>query len=112
MLRLKFYLEANGVIEGSKKKSIQRIGSTSEAIEYDDLVKKVQEFYDPKLSVIVQRFRFNTREWAASESIAAYVAALHWLAECCDFSETLNVLIRDRLVCGVKHKLTSLLRRS
>ena len=66
-------------------------------------MKEVQEFYDPKPSVIVQRFRFNTRERAASESIAVYAAALRRLAEHCDFGETLNVMIRDRLVCGVKH---------
>ena len=66
-------------------------------------MKEVQEYYDPKPSVIVQRFPFNTRERAASESIATYVASLRRLAEYCDFGETLNVMIRDRLVYGVKH---------
>ena len=73
-----------------------------DSIGYDDLVKEVADFYDPKPSSIVQRFRFNTRQRASNESIATYVAALRHLAEHCNFSD-LNEMLRDKLVCGVNH---------
>ena len=35
--------------------------------------------------------------------MADYVAALRKLAEHCDFKETISDMLRDRLVCGVRH---------
>ena len=117
VLRLKYYFKANRVTESDEKKSIlltavgpatfRRIGSLLtmarlDSIGYDGLVKEVADFYDPKPSSIVQRFRFNTRQRASNESIATYVAALRRLAEHCNFSD-LNEMLRDRLVCGVNH---------
>ena len=49
----------------------------------------------------MQRFKFNTRIRKDSESVAAYVAELKRLGEDCEFSDKLNEMIRDHLVCGV-----------
>ncbi len=114
VLRLKYYFDANGVTEASKKKSIltacgpttfRRIGSLLtvarlEEISYNDLITEVTAFYDPKS---VQRFQFNTRVRTKGESIATYVTALWKLAEHCNYGDSLNEMIRDRLVCGVEH---------
>ena len=35
------------------------------------------------------------------ESIVTYIAALRQLAEHCDYKDTLQEMLRDRLVCGV-----------
>ncbi len=74
-----------------------------EEISYRDLITEVTAFYDPKPSIIVQRFQFNTRVRTKGESIATYVAALWKLAEHCNYGDSLNEMIRDRLVCGVEH---------
>ena len=74
-----------------------------EGISYDDLVSEVKDFYDPKPSIIVQRYQFYTRERTGTETIATYVAALRKLAEHCSYGDKLNEMIRDRLVCGVNH---------
>ena len=118
ILRLKYYFEANEVTDSNKKKSIllsacgpatfRRIGSLLttvrlESIGYEDLIAVVKNFYDPKPSIIVQRFQFNTRVRASSESIATFVAALRSLAEHCSYGDKLNEMLRDRLVCGVNH---------
>ena len=71
---------------------------------YEELVKIVKNHYDPKPSVIMQRYKFNTRMRAASESITAYVAALRELAQHRKFKETLSDMLRGRLICGVNHK--------
>ena len=115
ILRLKYYFEANEVTDSNKKKSsacgpatFRRIGSLLttvrlESIGYEDLIAVVKNLYDPKPSIIVQRFQFNTRVRASSESIATYVAALRSLAEHCSYGDKLNEMLRDRLVCGVNH---------
>ena len=49
----------------------------------------------------MQRFKFNCRARAKEESIPAYVAALRQLSEFCEYGNTLQHMLRDRLVCGV-----------
>ena len=118
VLRLKYYFEANNVTEAGKKKSILlavcgpatflRISSLLtptrlESINFHDLVGEVKEFYNPKASITLQHFQFNTRERAQGESIAVYVAALRKLGEHCVYEDSMNEMIRDHLVCGVNN---------
>ena len=56
---------------------------------------------EPTPSVIVQRYQFNSRQRSTSETVAEYVAALCKLAEHCNFGDTLDEMLRDRLVCGI-----------
>ena len=46
--------------------------------------------------------KFHTRERRAKESIATFVAELRALGQTCRFSDSLEDMIHDRLVCGVK----------
>ena len=62
----------------------------------------MQKHYDPRPSVIVQRYQFNTRNQLTGEAIASCIAELRHLAEHCKFGTTLNAMLRDRLVCGVE----------
>ena len=78
--------------------------STLDTTSYNDLVKLVGDYYKPKPSVIVQRYKFNTRVRKQGESVAAYVAALRELTEHCSYGTTLQEMLRDRLVCGVNHE--------
>lgn len=56
------------------------------------------EHYGPPPPEVVQRFRFNSRSRQPGESIVMYAADLWQLAEQCNFSTTLDKMIRDRLV--------------
>ena len=69
-----------------------------------DIVKKVKSHYDPEPSVIMQRYKFNTRTRTEGESVATYIAELREIAQHCDHKDTLSDMLRDRLACGVKHK--------
>ena len=64
---------------------------------YDELIAVPENHYEPKQSVIVQRYKFNTRVRLSGESVAAYIAALKSIGEHCSFDK----LVRDQLVCGV-----------
>jgi hypothetical protein len=64
---------------------------------YDELVKKLTEHYSPTPSEVMQRFRFNSRSRKTEESVAAYMADLRRLAEHCNYGDTLDKMLRDRL---------------
>ena len=68
---------------------------------FDELVKVLTDHYNPAPSEIVQRYKFHTRIRQSGESITKFVAELRSIAKHCNFGNTLNDLLRDRLVCGV-----------
>ena len=68
---------------------------------FKEIVELVQNHENPKPSAIVQRFKFNTRFRKPGESISSYVAELRNISEHCDFQNTLEEMLRDRLVCGI-----------
>ena len=114
--RLQFYFTANGITDATKKRAVLlsccgpstfrllrslALPTPLTELSFKDLVAKMQAHREPKPSVIVQRYQFNSRQRASSETVAEYVAALRKLAEHCDYGDTLNEMLRDRLVCGI-----------
>ena len=71
-------------------------------LKFSEIVEIVKKHHDPKPSVIVQRYCFNSRNRRSGESVAAYIAELWHLSEHCEFGTTLNQMLHDRLVCGVE----------
>jgi len=113
---LNHFFVANDVEEPEKKRAIllscvgaqtytlmrnllspEKPGSKS----YEDLVSLLKNHFNPKPSEIVQRWKFNSRNRHLDENIVEYVAELRKLAQDCNFGDTLKVMLRDRLVCGV-----------
>ena len=68
---------------------------------FKEIVELVQNHENLKPSAIVQRFKFNTRFRKTGESIASYMAESRNISEHCDFQNTLEEILRDRLVCGI-----------
>ena len=114
---MKHYFVANEVVDNDKKRSIllsacgpatyRLLRSLTGAGKintepYEDLVKILQDHYDPNPSPIVQRFQFNSRVRGPDETVAKYVAALRALAEHCFYGDVLDDMLRVRLVCGVQ----------
>ncbi|KAJ8974420.1 hypothetical protein NQ317_015475 [Molorchus minor] len=69
---------------------------------YDEIIHILNEHFAPRASEIVCRFKFYRRDQQPGESIAVYIKELRHLAEHCGFRETLEAMLRDRLVCGVQ----------
>ena len=69
---------------------------------FTDIVSLVKAHHQPHPSTIVQRFHFQTRIQKPSESVSKFVAQLRKLSEYCEFGDTLQDMLRDRLVCGCK----------
>ena len=70
-------------------------------VSYDNIVKLLSDHYFPSKSILTQRFRFNSHCRRPSETIADYVAELRRISEHCQFADSLNAMLRDRLVCGI-----------
>ena len=64
----------------------------------------MKDHHQPPPSFIVQRFNFNIRSQKEGETVSAFVAGLRQLSEHCKFEATLDDMLRDRLVCGVRDK--------
>ena len=71
---------------------------------YAELNTLMKEHLYPARNPIAERFKFNTRDRLPNESIAEYLAVLRRLSEHCEYGTTLNQMLRDRLVCGVKYE--------
>ena len=111
--RLDHFYEANGITENDRKRAIllTTIGPLTYKtlrnvvmprkpgeMSYQDLVAATKTHYR---SEIVQRFRFNSRFRHPGESVSMFVSELRSLAEHCNFENTLEVMLRDHLVCGI-----------
>ena len=68
---------------------------------YNQLVSVLKEHYYPTPSETVQHSRFNSRNRKSGESVATFVAELHARAEFCNYGESLDNMIRNRIACGI-----------
>ena len=57
-------------------------------------------------NMIAEPFKFNSRESNANESVSKFLAELRKLTEYCEYGDSLNDMLRDRLVCSINHVRT------
>ena len=113
--RVSLYLVANDITDAAKKRATLSVCGAKTYhtirdlvapakptdVSYDDIISQVQEHFNPKPVVTVQRFKFNSRSRQADESVATFVAELRHLAIHCEYGDSLNDVLRDRLICGI-----------
>ena len=117
--RLEYFLLANGITEAARKKAvlITSIGASNFSIlrsvatpdgvkakSFDELVLVLRNHFSPKPSEVAQRFKFNACVRKPGESVASFLANLRSLSEDCNFGESLEVMIRDRIVYGINDR--------
>ena len=71
---------------------------------YEEIVQILKDHYQPKPTVIVERFNFHSRYRKQEETVANFVAELRKLAGHGQFGDSLSDMLRDRLVCGINDK--------
>eukprot|EP00731_Ephydatia_muelleri_P015649 Em0009g73a len=79
---------------------VQRLWSSDKTFE--EIVKLVRDHLTPPSSCIVRRFYFNSRFHKETETVGQFVAELRRLSEYCEFGGSLDEMLRDRLVCGLR----------
>ena len=62
------------------------------------------DHHSPSSSEIVQRYRFHTRFRQQGETVATYMSELCAIAQWCNFAESLENMLRDRLVVGIDNE--------
>ena len=114
--RVEIYLSANKITDAQQKRDVllsvcgpkpyhilrDLLAPTKPSdTSYADIVKCLKAQFNPKQGVAVHRYKFNSRVRQRGESVASFVAELRHLAIDCEFGDSLNEMLRDRLVCGV-----------
>ena len=114
--RLDQYFLANDVTEDTKKRAIflSVVGDKTYKLirdlvapakptdkSFQALVDILTSHLEPAPSVIVERFKFNSRFRREGETAAQFLAELRNLARYCDYGGSLDDMLRDRLVCGI-----------
>ena len=70
---------------------------------FADIAAALRNHFEPKHSVIAERFHFHNREQGVDETITEFNAALRKLVVYCQFGETLETPLCDRFVCELRH---------
>ncbi|XP_061156017.1 uncharacterized protein K02A2.6-like [Syngnathus typhle] len=110
------FFEANEIDDGDKQRAIllSVVGASTYSLmrnllsptkpkekTYGELVALLKNHFDPKPSEIVQRYKFDSCSRKPNESVMEYVAELRRLAQDCNYGNTLEQKLRDRIVCGI-----------
>lgn len=116
--RLEQYFLANDIEDNGKKRAILLTvcGSGTYSLmknllapakptdkSFSELVTLVKNHHQPKASIIVSRFKFHTSTREPEQLISDYLAQLRKLAEPCEFGNSLEEMLRDRLVIGINN---------
>ena len=113
--RVDFYFIANGITGADKKRAtfLSLIGADTYKTlrcllvpeaptdkSYEEL-KKLEDHFAPKRSQIYYRSEFYRSIRKPNISVAEYMSRLRSLAKDCGFGAQLDVMLRDRLICGI-----------
>ena len=72
---------------------------------FDVIVSTLTKHYSPPPSEVVQSYRFFTRVRQSGETVSAFVAALRRLAKDCNFGDTMERILRDKIVFSINDEV-------
>ncbi|XP_055371852.1 uncharacterized protein LOC129605880 [Condylostylus longicornis] len=82
-----------------------------DAVKYDDLIKKLDSYFIPKVNIAMERHKFFSRKQANSETIEEYVTELKNLSLTCEFNDLREDLVKDIFICGLSSNLSHIKER-
>eukprot|EP00731_Ephydatia_muelleri_P013136 Em0007g446a len=115
--RLEQFFKANGISDPEKQRAvllstcgndtyllIRSLAAPDKPTDksISEILELARDHFCPSRSVIVQRYNFNCRTQKEGETVSQFCAELRRLSEYCEFGNTLNDMLRDRLVCGIR----------
>ena len=72
---------------------------------FDVIVSTLTKHYSPPPSEVVQSYRFFTRVRQPGEMVSAFVAALWRLAKDCNFGDTMERILRDKIIFSINDEI-------
>lgn len=115
--RLDIFVEANGITNANRKRAtfltvcgaslfdlLESLISPNKVTDhdYDSLCKTLSDHFSPPPSKIASFFKFFKRDQLPDERIVDYIADLRRMASHCNFATSLDRILRDRFVCGLR----------
>ena len=115
--RVSLYFDANGIVDGKRVPILlSSIGASTYSLlshllapdkpgsmSFDQICVALRNHFEPKCSIIAERFHFHKRDQTAGKTVAAFDAALRKLAVHCNLGEVLQDTLHDCFVCGLRH---------
>ncbi len=98
--------------EGTFKKNVVKDGETEikdiqqSNTDYDCVMMKFSEYFVPTILTRYERARFNERNQAEGEPFEHFLRDVYSLAKKCQYGESEDEMILDRIVQGLHHKPT------
>ena len=75
-----------------------------ERVDINSTIKKLSDYFEPKLNTTYERYIFNLCDQEISERFDAYLNKLRKLIKTCRYSTLEDELLRDRIVMGTNKK--------
>ena len=70
--------------------------------DYAKVLQKLEDYCEPRRNVVFERYQFWSRNQKEQESIDTWMAALRNMAAKCEFGNQNELLLRDKLVFGIR----------
>ncbi|XP_071580115.1 uncharacterized protein [Temnothorax nylanderi] len=122
--QVEFYLDANNIIEESKKRStlLTAVGTANYAtikslcspeapknVSYENILKKCQQHFGKRINELLGRVKFHKRNQGNNETLQEFVSEIRKLALDCKFTGPagklpLETMLRDRFVAGIANE--------
>ncbi|XP_042147547.1 uncharacterized protein LOC121836654 [Ixodes scapularis] len=119
VVRVEAYFEGNASIEDKRRRAllVAALGSRPIGIlcgicaprrvnelTYKEVVDILGRHYVPKPNEIAESYKFFNRQQRKGESVQDFIVKLRKIAENCNFEDSLDRMLRDRIVCGVRNE--------
>ncbi|KAM7293821.1 uncharacterized protein ISCGN_023404 [Ixodes scapularis] len=117
-IRLEAFFEGNGVTDGKKKSALLVAALSTNTVDvisgrcapakvnelpYSEVVSLLQQHFSPKLNETAQSYKFFSRNQLPGEPVRDFVVAIRQIADTCNFGDTLDRMLKDRIVCGLQN---------
>ncbi|XP_077519785.1 uncharacterized protein LOC144129492 [Amblyomma americanum] len=112
--KVEAYFEATGVSDSGKKRALLVAALSTRTVQvlsgqvaprkpnsltYEEAVKVLDAYFDPKRHEITESYRFFNRCQLEDEPIQQFIVEVR-IADGCNFGDMLDRMLRDRIVCG------------
>lgn len=77
-------------------------GETEDKNDVDTILQKFRKYCQPRKNVVFERYKFWERSQKDAEAIDHFVTDLKKRATTCEFGEQKDLMIRDKLIFGVR----------
>ncbi|KAM7298142.1 uncharacterized protein ISCGN_018766 [Ixodes scapularis] len=119
-IRLEAFFEGNGVTDVKKKRALLVAALSTSTVDvisgrcapakvnelpYSEVVDLLQQHFSPKLIETAQSYKFFSRNQLPGEPVRDFVVAIRQIADTSNFGDTLDRMLRDRIVCGLQNSM-------